>query len=149
MLAWTALALLAQSPPVAATDSPPPPVVTVPHKPGPPSLAVPAPPRPAPSPPEARRDPQQLILADDYPASALAERRQGTVAFTLDVGPDGRVHGCTITRSSGSSALDSATCAIMRRRARFTPAIDSRGMPVAGRVEQEVEWRLPEEGERG
>lgn len=146
------LALLAQQPPVVVTDSPPPPIVAVPHVPGTPVL-VPHPlTPPAPPPPRAaivrapqpRTPLQQLISADDYPGSALRQGHQGRVAFILDVGADGRVHGCTITGSSGSSALDNATCAIMRRRARFTPAIDSNGMPAAGRVGDEIEWVLPQ-----
>ena len=141
--------VLAQQPPVMVTNSPPP-IVAVPHVPGTPVL-VPYPITPPPPPPRAaivrppqpRTPLQQLISADDYPASALRIGAQGSVGFILDVGPDGRVHGCTITRSSGSSALDSSTCAIMRRRARFTPAIDSNGMPAAGRVTGQAEWALP------
>jgi protein TonB len=82
--------------------------------------------------------------------SALANREAGRVEFRLDVGPSGRVHGCTITRSSGSSALDATTCRILRSRARYTPARNSNGMPVGYPVEDAVEWWLPAgDGERG
>ena len=94
--------------------------------------------------PQARQPLPELISADDYPASALAQREQGRVAFTLDVRPDGRVQGCTITRSSGSAALDSATCALMVRRARFTPATGIDGEPVPGRIAGEIWWKLPD-----
>jgi periplasmic protein TonB len=143
------LVLLAQSaqPPVAVADSPPPVIA-------PPVIVLPPAPPPPPAarllrPPLPRHQPQSLIMPDDYPASALAAKQEGKVGFTLDVGPDGRVHGCTITRSSGSSVLDSVTCSIMRRRGRFTPAVDSNGQPVAGRVRYEVEWVLPGATERG
>ena len=141
---------------VMVQDSPPP-IVTAPHRPSPPGRAVPAPP-PAPpqplpvvvAPPQARAPLQALISVNDYPMSALANREAGRVEFRLDVGDNGRVTGCTITRSSGSSALDSATCMILRRRARYTPARDSSGMPVGYWLEDGVEWRLPaEDGERG
>src|SRR5687768_2695611 len=143
---------------VAVTHSPPPPIVAVTPSPSPrvrvlEALPAPAPPPPLPviaAAPQERRPLQSLISPDDYPASALANREAGRVEFRLDVGPNGRVHGCTITRSSGSSALDSATCMILRRRARYTPARDSNGMPVGYSVEDGVEWRLPaEDGERG
>ena len=39
---------------------------------------------------------------------------------------------CSVTSSSGSSALDQATCRILRSRARFTPARDSSGNPTTG-----------------
>jgi periplasmic protein TonB len=85
-----------------------------------------------------------LIHEEDYPASALANREEGRAAFTLNVLDNGRVGGCVITRSTGSSALDHATCAIMVRRARFTPARDSNGNPAADTVSGSLEWRLPE-----
>lgn len=159
MSSWIALALLVQSPPVAVTNSPPPPIVAVPPNPAPPVYAIPeaavppGPPMPPPAiivrQPQARTPLRQLISPEDYPASALAQKEEGRVAFLLDVGPDGRVYGCTIGHSSGSAALDSATCMIMRRRARFTPAIDSHGMQSAARVSSSFEWTLPEPAERG
>ncbi len=84
-----------------------------------------------------------LISDADYPASALANREEGRAGFTLNVLANGRVGGCLITRSTGSSALDHATCAILARRARFTPARDSNGNPAAGTVSGSLVWRLP------
>jgi len=129
-------------------DSPPPRIIAVPSSPpSPPFRAVPppppAPPPPMPvivAPPRARAPLQALISVNDYPMSALAKREQGRVEFRLDVGANGRVHGCAITRSSGSSALDATTCRILRSRARSTPARNSNGMPVGYPVEDAVEW---------
>ncbi len=168
------------APPIARTDSAPPPVVTgSAHQPGiavsnspPPIVAVtPGPPfpvhvpgtvvdatGPAPLPPgvtivrapQPRTKLQQLVSEADYPASALARGEAGRVAFLLDVGENGRVTGCTITSSSGSAALDSTTCRLMRSRARFTPTADSNGMSRAGRVADELIWTLPgADGEGG
>ena len=95
------------------------------------------------APAQARADPQSLIRPEDYPESALRMREHGRVGFTLEVGADGRVSQCIVTRSSGAAALDSATCRIMRSRARFTPARDSEGNPAESRVEQEAVWTLP------
>jgi TonB family protein len=110
------------------------------------------PPPPPPGPPPApgailtpakpRRDLASSITAADYPVSARARKEEGTVAFALDVNKEGRVEGCAITRSSGSAALDSATCRIMRSRARFTPAIDDTGNAAASSIEQEINWSL-------
>lgn len=84
-----------------------------------------------------------LVHPQDYPASALRARESGRVEFRLDVGLTGRVEGCTITRSSGSSALDSTTCRLMRSRARFTPARDAQGNPALARYPGAVTWKLP------
>lgn len=153
-----ASAAAAEQPPVAVTDSPPPPIVAVPANPAPPTVIlippvavtnsppviVPVPPSgPVVRGPQPLRPAQSYIARDDYPASALARREQGKVRFLLGVGPDGRVRDCVIVASSGSSALDAATCAIMRRRARFTPAMDAHGNPVRAGIRQEVEWRPP------
>lgn len=65
-------------------------------------------------------------------------------AFRLTVSPEGRVTGCSIQSSSGSATLDHATCAIMTPRARFKPARDAQGKPVADEVVQRIVWRLEE-----
>ena len=142
-------ATVQDSPPPIVTVTPPPPSPTFRVVPAPP----PGPPPPLPmiaAPPQAQQPAQRLISVNDYPASALARHEQGRVEFRLDVGPSGRVHGCTITRSSGSSALDATTCRILRSRSRYTPARDSNGTPVGYPVDDAVEWRLPDKGgERG
>ena len=86
-----------------------------------------------------------LLSDEDYPASARAAREEGVVDFTLDVGPNGRVTDCTITRSSGSAALDSTTCRLMRSRGRFTPAVDVNGAPVPDKIVGKIVWKLPPE----
>lgn len=84
-----------------------------------------------------------LFSNEDYPASAQRAGEQGKVGFTLTIGTDGRVTGCRVTSSSGSSSLDSTTCRLLQRRARFTPARDARGNPVAADHSGSINWRLP------
>jgi protein TonB len=81
----------------------------------------------------------------DYPISAIRAEEQGTTRFRLQVGPDGRVTGCTVTGSSGSSALDTATCRLMKSRARFTPARDSDGKATSDSYASSIRWILPED----
>ena len=136
-------------PPIVRTNTAPPPMVVTPVAP-PPQITV-APPKPPPPPPPVRRvEPAKAranlasyISNDDYPASALRNEEQGTTSFRLDVGPDGRVSGCTVTGSSGSSALDSATCRLLRSRARFTPATDSTGAKTSDSVSGRIRWQIP------
>ncbi len=158
MIATFALLFAASAQPQdgVVAHSPPPQIVAVPSRPAPPVLVVPpnliatAPAPPVPRivrPPQRRMDAELYISVNDYPASAVRMGAEGRVGFTLDIAANGRVSGCTITRSSGWSVLDATTCRLMRSRARFTPAVDSNGQPAPGRVADELEWKLP--GERG
>jgi len=117
----------------------PPPVILPPPGPMPPA-AGPAVVRAQP------RSPLQAYVAlrYDYPAAAAKAGAQGNVAFLLDIGPDGRVTNCAITGSTGSAALDSASCRIMRSRARFTPARDAAGSPTRDRLAGALRWTLPD-----
>jgi protein TonB len=127
------------APPIISTPVAPPPVIT--------PRAPPAPPAPpAPRVSQAARAKGNLVSlfsTDDYPQSAIRNEEQGTTAVKLTIGPDGRVADCSITASSGSSALDNATCSILRRRARFTPAKDQAGNPVSDSYSQRIRWELP------
>lgn len=100
---------------------------------------------PSPGPVAIRAQPQRrlesLVTRADYPASALRAGEEGTVGFRLTVSPEGRVQNCVITSSSGSSALDAASCRLMRSRARFTPAVDDNGAPTVDLVEASIAWR--------
>ena len=79
----------------------------------------------------------------DYPHEAVKLGEQGTVGFRLDIDPDGRVAACTIIQSSGSAALDSASCRIMTERARFTPARDEEGKAVPDSHISRIRWIMP------
>ncbi|MEO5641550.1 MAG: energy transducer TonB [Sphingomicrobium sp.] len=122
----------------------PPPVIT--------PTARPAPPAPPAPPPPVKRESARakgslvgLFSSDDYPNSALSANEQGTTSVRLTIGTDGRVSGCEITGGSGSSALDNATCSILRRRARFSPAMDSNGQPTTDTYSQRITWKVPAE----
>ncbi|MEO7826420.1 MAG: TonB family protein, partial [Allosphingosinicella sp.] len=147
-------------PPIVRTNTPPPQMVTTNVAP-PPQItytappAPPAPPAPAPPPPppppkkvtpaRAKANLASLFSDEDYPASALRSSESGATGFRLEVGANGRVTNCTVTASSGSSALDSTTCRLLRSRARFTPATDSSGGATADSVGGRIVWRLPAE----
>ena len=139
-------------PPLVQMQAPPPPIaVQVAPTPPPIPQIVQAPPAPPPPPPphktvsaqSARGDVRTLFSADDYPASAQAAGAEGTAQATLTIGPDGRVVGCNLIKSTGNGALDSATCNILRRRAKFTPARDSNGNPTTDTyTTPPIRWQL-------
>jgi protein TonB len=139
-------------PSIVQTIAPPQPIIMQ-VSPTPPVIApvAPAPP-PAPPPPRkvsaaaAKGSLIGLFSDEDYPASASAAGASGTAQAQLTVGADGRVTSCNLTRSTGNGALDSATCNILRRRAKFTPARDSNGNPTSDTVmTPPIKWVLPPE----
>ncbi|WP_404478585.1 energy transducer TonB [Novosphingobium sp. BL-52-GroH] len=80
------------------------------------------------------RDEPELIsraFADNYPTRAAREEREGGVTIAVDVSAQGRVTHCTVASSSGSPDLDEAACDAALRRARYRPATDAAGVPVA------------------
>ena len=111
-----------------------------------PRVEIAPPPQPARTiePARARANLASYVSDEDYPSSAVRNEEQGTTRFRLGVGPDGRVTECTVTGSSGSSALDSATCRLMKQRARFTPARDSAGKATGDSVASAIHWVLPD-----
>ena len=144
-------------PPLVRIESPAPPIQTTPRiDPVPPVTVVarptpPAPPAPPPAPPRVSQAARAtgslpgLFSTDDYPQRALSAEEQGTTAVSLTIGPNGRVSGCNVTSSSGSSSLDSTTCSILTRRARFTPAKDQNGQPISDTTSARIRWQLPSE----
>ena len=128
MILSTILLLSAQAP--AATTAPPPFVMPPPAPPGPRAQIVRG--------PEARQPIESLFSPDDYPAAGDGTR--GVVSVVLTIDPGGRVVSCGIQQSSGQAVLDMYTCNTLRRRARFTPAMDALGNAVTGTFKVQVDW---------
>ncbi|MFT3977584.1 MAG: energy transducer TonB [Sphingomonas bacterium] len=137
-------------PPIVQAPTQAPPVITTPVPPPPRPVEVPPPPPPPPAPPRvsqaavAKGNPGQYFNSDNYPPSALRAGEQGRVVASLTIGTDGRVSDCEVTTSSGSAALDQATCRIAKSRVRYTPAKDENGQPIASRASLPVKWVIPE-----
>ena len=85
--------------------------------------------------------PDKWFDASSYPPRALREERGGRTAFSVDVDRYGYVTGCTITESSGSEYLDTATCRNVSQNARFYPARDSSDESVEGNWSYAIYWR--------
>lgn len=86
------------------------------------------------------------IANSDYPRAALRAGIEGTVIVRLGIGADGRVSGCTITQSSGSTDLDATTCRLVERRFRFEPAKDGEGRSVPDIGGWVQRWWIPPRG---
>ncbi len=84
------------------------------------------------------------VTQNDYRSSWISRGYAGTVGFRVSVGASGKVENCSVTRSSGYSAIDQATCQLVSKRARFNPAKNSQGRAVAGTYSATVLWQIPE-----
>ncbi|WP_234036052.1 energy transducer TonB [Porphyrobacter sp. YT40] len=85
-----------------------------------------------------------MIIAA-YPADAQFRGQEGTVGVTVSVSADGRPKGCKVIRSSGHEILDTAACAGMKRYARFDPALDAQGNPIAAEFSTKITYSLDQE----
>ena len=83
------------------------------------------------------------VTTDDYPDAALRAEEEGSVTVKLAINRGGEVAGCDVVQSSGSAALDTATCRTVQRRARYRPATDQSGQPVDATDNHTVRWSLP------
>lgn len=83
------------------------------------------------------------ITADDYPTAAFVARKQGRVLIGWTITPQGKVTDCRILRSSGVPDLDTAACAAVTKRGRYSPALDAMGKPVESYSTRYVTWQLP------
>lgn len=86
------------------------------------------------------------VLPEDFPPEALTEKRQGTAKIEIGVSPTGTVSDCKLLQSSGHSDIDDASCKIATQRAMFGAALDVTGQTTAGRVQTDLNWRLPIDG---
>ena len=83
-----------------------------------------------------------FISDEDYPEMAYERDQGGTVKFALLINEAGRVADCTVTESSNVPSLDAQSCAILVRRARFEPAVDTAGKPTKDAVVSRITWRM-------
>lgn len=83
-----------------------------------------------------------VFRAEDYPAVAIAGKHQGTVELALLIDETGKVAGCSLVETSGVASLDAQSCALVKERAKFRPAIGMDGKPAKGSFLQRITWRM-------
>lgn len=89
------------------------------------------------------------IRNSDYPREARQAGAEGTVFVRFAVRPDGRVGGCSVTRSSGHPALDATTCRLIQKRFRYEPARDADGRRVPDVMQGRQVWWVERDGRDG
>ena len=83
------------------------------------------------------------FIASHYPPAARKAGAQGKVGFMVTIEPDGSLATCEVTRQSGHSSLDHATCDLILRHARFQLVRDSEGRAVRAVRLGHIDWKLP------
>ncbi len=89
------------------------------------------------------KSPGEWIVASDYPLQMLVAGQPALVSFRLSVGADGVPTACHIQATTRPKEFDDAVCKSVMRRARFSPAIDAEGMPLASYYQNSVYFRIP------
>lgn len=91
----------------------------------------------------ARARTQVMPTERDYPTMALRDGQEGKATASWQVAEDGCVELCKIEKSSGSDALDAASCRAITSRGRYDPALDASGHPVRTTDSATFTWKLP------
>lgn len=87
------------------------------------------------------------IKNSDYPRYVGDVEVEGTVLMRFDIGANGRVTGCTVTRSSGDAVLDETTCRLIKKRLRYEPARDASGRAVPDVQPARHQWFINRTGD--
>lgn len=70
-------------------------------------------------------------VQQSFPVAMLRDRRSATVQLRLIVGADGKPTSCMPPAGSSEPAFQEHACKVSMRNARFEPALDANGKPVA------------------
>ena len=85
-------------------------------------------------------NPGNWLRSADFPSAALAKGSSAIVHFRLTVDATGKVIGCAIPSATLGAEFAKVTCNGISRRARFEPALDKDGKPVASYYVSTVTW---------
>ena len=77
----------------------------------------------------------------DYPAEALVAKVEADAVVRLDVGTNGRVTNCRMLNAGVAKSFEIASCRVLKG-AKFTPATNASGEPVAAPIVYDVRFRI-------
>lgn len=81
-----------------------------------------------------------------YPVEAKRNGEQGRVSVELTIDKTGKPTACQLIASSGSASLDAGTCDLALANARFIPAKDVSGRPIASKFAlPALRWQLDDD----
>lgn len=88
-------------------------------------------------------NPGKWVSNSDYPAHLVDRGIQGLIQFRLSIDAAGKVSGCAIQQSTRPAEFDKKVCQIMVQRARFDPALDAAGRPIASYWRSSFRFQIP------
>lgn len=87
--------------------------------------------------------PVQWVVSSDYPVKMLSAGQPAIVEFRMAVSADGNPASCHIQSTTRPKEFDKAVCGSLMKRARFSPALDAEGKPLASYYRNTVRFALP------
>lgn len=87
-------------------------------------------------------DPRKWLSSNDYPEVMRLRGEQGIVHFRLIVDETGTAKSCHIQQSTRPREFDDAVCKGIMKRARFDPALDASGKPLASYYVNRVRFEI-------
>jgi hypothetical protein len=85
-----------------------------------------------------------LFESEDYPAQAISQEDSGTTSIVLLIDEKGAIQDCMMDGTSGIPTLDAMSCIVVRKRAKFEPAIGADGKPARSSYMQRIRWMMAE-----
>ena len=73
-----------------------------------------------------------VFIIADYPVAAKRKRAPVRIVLRMRGEANGPAVDCEVAMSTGSSVEDTRRCDVAKKRARFKPATDQTGQPIAG-----------------
>lgn len=86
--------------------------------------------------------PASWVTNADYPPDMARAYQPGLVEFRLSIDPAGKVTACHVQQSTNPESFNTAVCKAMMRRARFEPARDRDGEPIASYYQNVVRFQI-------
>jgi TonB family protein len=91
----------------------------------------------------SKGDVRSVFSNKDYPEEAFDRNQEGEAQYLLLVDEAGNVAGCQVVQASGVLPLDVMGCQVIKKRAKFQPALDAKGKPVRSTfTTPPVVWRM-------
>ena len=92
---------------------------------------------------EPTNDPGNWIRSTDYPVSELWKGGQAIIKFRLTVNEKGLPVDCDVSGLTDSAEFAEISCDRLKKRARFEPALDVDGKPIASVYLGTVRFQMP------
>ena len=83
------------------------------------------------------------FTTSDYPGVAVQAGVSGMTSMMLLIDEAGKLANCMVVGTSGYASLDAQSCAVLKERAKFVPALGIDGKPTKSGILQRIRWQMP------